>query len=243
MVRAGFGVGVNGHSAGPQLLRADAGEIDRRLAVHALGGRHVGIELVAGNHAHAIVLPAIRIMRMIVVMVMRMMVMAVVGTAHCLAFVLVGLRRQARRMLQRKQERETGWPYAIDGRQRSRPRKHRRASAPAGEGALRQRQNADVNDCDGDDDARGDEQVIDRGRDRERRQKGWSGVCHARCLSRVNQPFCDTHHNPCPPPKLRPHCTKACFNWPPAPRQGRNRSGDATPDRCRSATRTTDAPS
>ncbi len=53
------------HRAGPQFLRADAREIDRGRAVHAGGRRHVGVELVAGNDADAVMLPAI----MIVVMV------------------------------------------------------------------------------------------------------------------------------------------------------------------------------
>ena len=58
MMRAGFCVRLDRHRAGPQFLRADTGEIDRRLAVHAGRRRHVGIELMAGNDAHAVVLPA-----------------------------------------------------------------------------------------------------------------------------------------------------------------------------------------
>src|SRR6266436_1063868 len=57
MMRAGLGVGLDGD--GPQFLRAGAGEIDRRLAVHAGGRGHVGIELVAGDDADAVVLPAL----------------------------------------------------------------------------------------------------------------------------------------------------------------------------------------
>ena len=48
MVRAGLGVGVDLDRAGPDLLRADTGEIDRGGAVHARGLRGVGVELVAG---------------------------------------------------------------------------------------------------------------------------------------------------------------------------------------------------
>ena len=61
MMRAGFGVGFDGHGAGPQFLRADPGEIDRGLAIHPGGRGYVGIELVAGNNADAIVLPALRV--------------------------------------------------------------------------------------------------------------------------------------------------------------------------------------
>ena len=61
MMRAGLGVGLDGHGAGPQFLRAGAGEVDRGLAVHAGRRGHVGIELVAGNDANAVVLPALRV--------------------------------------------------------------------------------------------------------------------------------------------------------------------------------------
>ncbi len=54
---AGLGVGVDGDRAGPQLLGADAGEIDGRGAVHArrLGG--VGVERSGGDDPHAVVFP------------------------------------------------------------------------------------------------------------------------------------------------------------------------------------------
>ena len=58
MMRAGLGIRLDGDGAGPQFLRADAGEIDRGLAVHAGGRRHIGIELIAGNDPDTIVLPA-----------------------------------------------------------------------------------------------------------------------------------------------------------------------------------------
>src|SRR6266542_205488 len=57
MVRAGFGVGVDVDRAGPDLLRPDPGEIDRRGAVHAGGLRCVGVELVAGGDLDALGLP------------------------------------------------------------------------------------------------------------------------------------------------------------------------------------------
>src|SRR5665213_612119 len=57
VVRAGFGVGMNVHGAGPDFLRANAGEVDRRLAVHAERLCGVGIERVARDHAHTVVLP------------------------------------------------------------------------------------------------------------------------------------------------------------------------------------------
>ena len=49
MMRAGLGVGVDLDRAGPDLLRSDPGEIDRRGAVHAGGLRGVRVELVAGD--------------------------------------------------------------------------------------------------------------------------------------------------------------------------------------------------
>ncbi len=35
VMRAGLGVGVDGDGAGPELLRTDAGGVDRGLAIHA----------------------------------------------------------------------------------------------------------------------------------------------------------------------------------------------------------------
>ena len=49
MVRAGLGVGMDRHRAGPDLLRADPGKVDRG-AVHAGGLRGVGVEPVARDH-------------------------------------------------------------------------------------------------------------------------------------------------------------------------------------------------
>ena len=57
MVGARLGVGMDRHRARPQLLRADAGEIDRGLAVHSRGLRGVRIERPGGHDAHAVVLP------------------------------------------------------------------------------------------------------------------------------------------------------------------------------------------
>ncbi|MGX1144896.1 hypothetical protein AB7M15_000718 [Bradyrhizobium ottawaense] len=80
MVCAGLGIGLDADGAGPQFLGADAREIDRGRAVHARRRRHVGIELVAGNDAHAVMFPAIVV---IVVMVGMRMVMAGHGLAFC----------------------------------------------------------------------------------------------------------------------------------------------------------------
>src|SRR6185312_11197629 len=69
MMRSGFGVGLNGDGSGPDLLRANARIVDRRLAVHAGRLRGVGIERVAGNDAHAVMFPFRRmvvIVRMVV---------------------------------------------------------------------------------------------------------------------------------------------------------------------------------
>ena len=61
MVRAGLGVGVDMDRAGPDLLRPDPGEIDRRGAVHARGLRRVGVELIARDHLDAVRLPVDRV--------------------------------------------------------------------------------------------------------------------------------------------------------------------------------------
>ena len=57
VVCAGLGVGVDGDGAGPQFLGADAGEVDRRGAVHAGGLGGVGVEGGGGDDPHAIVFP------------------------------------------------------------------------------------------------------------------------------------------------------------------------------------------
>src|SRR5271163_5064742 len=61
MMRAGLGVGVDRHRARPELLGAHAREIYRRLAVHAGRLRRVAVERIAGDHAHAVVLPGGRV--------------------------------------------------------------------------------------------------------------------------------------------------------------------------------------
>src|SRR5215469_3601868 len=53
----GLGVGVDLDRAGPDLLRPDPREIDRRGAVHARRLRRVGVELVARDHLDAVRLP------------------------------------------------------------------------------------------------------------------------------------------------------------------------------------------
>src|SRR5665213_2844801 len=57
VVGAGLGVGQDVYRPRPDLLRAHAREVDRRGARHALGLRHVGVEVVAMHDAHAVVLP------------------------------------------------------------------------------------------------------------------------------------------------------------------------------------------
>ena len=49
-------------------------EIDRGFAVHARRGRHVGVEIVAGNDAHAVMLPAFGVGCGIVSMIVSMIV-------------------------------------------------------------------------------------------------------------------------------------------------------------------------
>src|SRR5262249_42159729 len=53
----GLGVGPNVHRACPNFLGADAGIVDRGLAIHARRLWGVGIERMARNDAHAIVFP------------------------------------------------------------------------------------------------------------------------------------------------------------------------------------------
>src|SRR4030095_1379649 len=57
VMRAGLRVGVDMDRAGPDLLRPDAREVERRGAVHAGGLRRVGVELIAGDHLDAVGLP------------------------------------------------------------------------------------------------------------------------------------------------------------------------------------------
>ena len=61
VMRAGLGVRLDDHRSGPKLLRADAREVDRRLAVHARGLRNVRVQLGRGNDAYAVMLPAVRV--------------------------------------------------------------------------------------------------------------------------------------------------------------------------------------
>jgi hypothetical protein len=69
MMHAGLGIGLDRDRAGPDLLRADAGMVDRGLPEHAGRLRRVGVELVAGDDPHAVMLPA-----RLVIMIMRMVV-------------------------------------------------------------------------------------------------------------------------------------------------------------------------
>ena len=57
VVRARLRVRVDGHGPGPELLRADAREVDGGRAVHAGGLRGVGVEGARWNDGHAGVLP------------------------------------------------------------------------------------------------------------------------------------------------------------------------------------------
>src|ERR1051325_1993727 len=57
VVRPGLGVGMDVHGAGPDLLCAHSGEIDRRSAVHPGGLRRVGVELVARADLDTALLP------------------------------------------------------------------------------------------------------------------------------------------------------------------------------------------
>ena len=72
VMRAGLGIGMDADRAGPDLLRADPGGVDRGGAVHAGGLRGIGIELVALDHPHAVVPPVdgARCGRLVVVLVL-----------------------------------------------------------------------------------------------------------------------------------------------------------------------------
>jgi hypothetical protein len=59
VMRAGLGAGVDVHRAGPQLLRPDPGEVDRRRAVHAERLGRVGVERAAGDDPDAGMLPVV----------------------------------------------------------------------------------------------------------------------------------------------------------------------------------------
>src|SRR5215831_71929 len=58
-MRALLGIRPDRDRAGPDFLGADAGEIDRRLAVHAGRLRRVAVERAAGDHPDAVVLPSV----------------------------------------------------------------------------------------------------------------------------------------------------------------------------------------
>src|ERR1700722_8881979 len=58
MMRTRLGIRLDGDCAGPQFLSADAGKINRGLAVHAGGRGHIRIKLISGNDPDPIMLPA-----------------------------------------------------------------------------------------------------------------------------------------------------------------------------------------
>ena len=57
MMRAGFGLGMYHHGAGPEFFRAHLGMRDRRRTIHAGRLCRVGVELAAFHHTHAVKLP------------------------------------------------------------------------------------------------------------------------------------------------------------------------------------------
>src|SRR4051794_8095200 len=64
MMRTGLGIRLYRHGAGPQFLRANAGEVDCSLSIHPGSRGHIRIKLIAWNHANAIVLPAFSVVMM-----------------------------------------------------------------------------------------------------------------------------------------------------------------------------------
>ena len=58
VMRAGFGIGVDVHGAGPPFLGTGACKVDGGFAVHAGGLRGVEVELIGTDNANAVVLPA-----------------------------------------------------------------------------------------------------------------------------------------------------------------------------------------
>ncbi len=94
-MRAGLGIGVDRHRAGPDLFGTGAGMIDGGSAVHAgrLGG--IVVERIAGDDLHAIVAPVYR--RMVVgrFFMVVMMIVIVVMIAHVRPPWLNCERRQA----------------------------------------------------------------------------------------------------------------------------------------------------
>jgi hypothetical protein len=60
MMRPGLGIGMDGDSAGPQLLGAGAGPVDGGRPRHARRLRGVGVERVPGDDFHAMGLPVDR---------------------------------------------------------------------------------------------------------------------------------------------------------------------------------------
>jgi hypothetical protein len=85
MMSAGLGVRLNRDGSGPQFLRANAGEVDRRRTIHPLGRGNIGVEIVRGNDTDTVMFPAVRIMAVIVGMIVRMGVIVTVA-GHGSAF-------------------------------------------------------------------------------------------------------------------------------------------------------------
>src|SRR5271170_2592280 len=59
VVRAGLGVRMDMHRAGPEFLRADARKRNGGLAIHAGRLRRMWGQLVAAHHGHTVVFPAL----------------------------------------------------------------------------------------------------------------------------------------------------------------------------------------
>src|SRR5271165_2671385 len=57
VVRSGFGVGVDDHRSGPELLRTHAGVGDGFGTSHSWSLRRVGVQFAAAHDAHAMIFP------------------------------------------------------------------------------------------------------------------------------------------------------------------------------------------
>ena len=73
MVGTGFGIGMDGDGARPQLFRTHTREIDRCFSVHAGRGWHIAIQLIARHHTHAVMFPGSMAVVMTLGWGMRMM--------------------------------------------------------------------------------------------------------------------------------------------------------------------------
>jgi hypothetical protein len=75
MVRARFGIGMDGDCTRPEFFSTYARKVDGCLSVHAGRGGYIAVQLIARNNPHTLVFPFGRAMfRVVVIMIVLMVV-------------------------------------------------------------------------------------------------------------------------------------------------------------------------